>query len=113
MVEINKKKNKGKGYTQIEYADILVFLHDPTQDNIKPNTDKKEKKLILWVEWPNAKSLTIEIKQGKQIVFQNVIEQWENGYMDFSIPIDRLGKGVFEVNARYKGIGIKQSLYLP
>ena len=113
MVEINKKKNKGKGYTQIEYADILVFLHDPTQDNVKTNTDKKEKKLILWVEWHNAKSLTIEIKQGKQIVFQNVIEQWENGYMDFSIPIDRLGKGVFEVNARYKGIGIKQSLYLP
>jgi hypothetical protein len=42
-----------------------------------------------------------------------VVENWELGYMDFSIPIDRLGKGVFEVNARYKGIGIKQSLYLP
>jgi hypothetical protein len=110
MVEMHKKKNKGKGYTNIEYADILVYPFDPAQESSKGN---KEKRLILWVEWPNAKSLTIEIKQGKQIVFQNVIEQWELGYMDFSIPIDRLGKGVFEVNARYKGIGIKQSLYLP
>ncbi len=114
MVEIHKKKNKGKGFQQIEYADILVHPHDPTGEISRSTiSEKKEKKLILWVEWPNAKSLTIEIKQGKQIVFQNVVENWELGYMDFSIPIDRLGKGVFEVNARYKGIGIKQSLYLP
>lgn len=113
MVELDKKKNKGSGYSSIEYADILVYPTEPLAEAESGVSGKSgNKKLVIWVEWPKAKSLTIEIRQGKQVVFQNVIENWENECMDLTLPLERFGQGVFEVNARYKGIGIKQSLYL-
>lgn len=89
-----------------------MYPTEPLTDSEAGSGKPGSKKLVLWVEWPKAKSLTIEIRQGKQVVFQNVIENWENECMDLTLPLERFGQGVFEVNARYKGIGIKQSLYL-
>ena len=109
LIEMDRNSAGKKGYTKIEFAELVAYPTEVEKDNGKK---KSIRRLAIWAAWPDAKSLTVEIRQGKQMVFQHVFESVDFGYVDMTIPLEKLGQGVFDVITRSKGKEIKQQLYL-
>lgn len=108
LVELDRNSKGKQGYSKVEFAELVAYPTEIEKDAKKKNV----RRLAIWAAWPDAKSLTVEIRQGKQMVFQHVFESVDFGYVDMTIPLERLGQGVFDVVTRSKGKEIKQQLYL-
>lgn len=73
---------------------------------------RKDKRIFIWAEWPEAQNFTLEIKMGSQVVFSHVFENLQDSKVDFELPLSRFVPGSYEMVLRKKHRSVSLPVYL-
>lgn len=107
---------KIQGVASIDEPGLSLWVMDNVSERSN-TTDiekdpRKDKKILIWAEWPGVNNFTVELKMGSQVVFSHVFENVLDGKVDFELPLTRFVPGSYEMVLRKKGRSVSLPVYL-